>query len=103
MNQAREVIFYRSANRPQLLLGCDRELAIFSIFVCVLVAFSLMSLWGAFAAAVLWGIFTAILSRMAKSDPLLRQVYIRHVKYQPFYPAKSPKNATAESTRLQWR
>jgi type IV secretion system protein VirB3 len=84
-------------------LGCDRELALFAIFTCALVTFSLMSVWGVFLAAVAWTIFMGILSRMAKSDPLLRQVYIRHVKYQSFYPAKSPRNATAGITPLQWR
>ena len=103
MDRPREVIFHRSANRPHLVLGCDRELAIFSIFVCALVAFSLMSLWGVFIAGAIWSIFMAVLSRMAKADPMLRQVYIRHVKYQPFYPAKSPRNATAETTPLLWR
>ena len=25
---------------------------------------------------------------MGKADPLLRQVYMRHIRYRPFYPAK---------------
>jgi type IV secretion system protein TrbD len=103
MNQPREVTFHRSANRPPLLLGCDRELALFSMFVCALVAFSLMNVWGAIAGGVLWIASTAILSRMAKSDPMLRQVYLRHIRYQEFYPAKSTKHATAETTRMKWR
>lgn len=103
MDRPREVIFHRSANRPHLLLGCDRELAIAAIFICALVAFSLMSLWGVFIAAAVWSVFMMVLSRMGKADPMLRQVYIRHVRYQPFYPAKSSKNATAEATPLQWR
>jgi type IV secretion system protein VirB3 len=81
MDRPREVIFHRSANRPHLLLGCDRELALSAIFICAILAFSLMG----------------------KADPMLRQVYIRHVKYQPFYPAKSSRDATAETTPLQWR
>ena len=31
----------------------------------------------------------AVLQRMGKADPMLRQVYIRHIRYRPFYPAKS--------------
>ena len=103
MDRPREVIFHQSANRPHLLLGCDRELALFAIFVCALLAFTLMSLWGVFIAAIVWSVFMGVLSRMAKSDPMLRQVYIRHVKYRPFYPAKSPRNALAGTTPLQWR
>jgi type IV secretion system protein VirB3 len=103
MNQPRQVVFHRSANRPHLLLGCDRELALFSMFVCALVVFSLMSVWGVIAGALLWAAFMSILSRMAKSDPMLRQVYLRHIRYQAFYPAKSPKNAIADTTPVHWR
>lgn len=103
MDRPREVIFHRSANRAHLLLGCDRELALSAIFVCALVAFSLMSIWGVFVAGFLWTIFMAALSRMGKADPMMRQVYIRHVTYQPFYPAKSPRKSTAATTPVQWR
>jgi type IV secretion system protein VirB3 len=103
MDRPRDVIFHRSANRPHLLLGCDRELALSAIFICAILAFSLMTVWGVFVAGAVWAIFMAVLSRMGKADPMLRQVYIRHVKYHPFYPAKSPKDATAETMPLQWR
>lgn len=103
MDRPREVIFHRSANRAHLLLGCDRELALSAVFICALVAFSLMSIWGVFVAGFLWSLFMAALSRMGKADPMMRQVYLRHVKYQPFYAAKSSRNATAGTTPLQWR
>jgi len=103
MNHPREVIFHRSANRPHLILGGDRELVLFSILLCALVAFSLMNLYGVLLAGVLWGASMGALTRMAKSDPLLRHIYIRHVRYQSYYPAKSPKTATADTTPLQWK
>ena len=30
-----------------------------------------------------------MLQRMGKADPLLRQIYVRHIRYKAFYPAKS--------------
>jgi len=51
------VIFHRSANRAHLLLGCDRELALSAVFICALVAFSLMSIWGVFVAGLLWSLY----------------------------------------------
>jgi hypothetical protein len=43
------------------------------------------------------------LSRMGRSDPMLRQVYIRHVKYRPFYPAKGRLGGETAVTPKAWR
>src|SRR5205085_2068600 len=66
-----------------------RELVLVTILITVALAFSLASVWGV-ALAGAWHISaTAALKRMGKADPLLRQVYMRHIRYRPFYPAKS--------------
>jgi type IV secretory pathway TrbD component len=103
MNTPREVIFHQSANRPHLLLGGDREMVLFAILFAALIGFSLLTWWGLLIAAIFWTTAVAVLSRMGKSDPLLRHVYLRHIRYQSFYPAKSPRHATAELTPLHWR
>ena len=30
-----------------------------------------------------------LLRLMAKADPIMARVYMRHVKYQPYYPARA--------------
>jgi len=37
----------------------------------------------------LWAFALYVLRLMAKSDPQLRQVYLRHRKYKAYYPARS--------------
>jgi hypothetical protein len=40
---------------------------------------------------------------MGKADPLLRHVYVRHIRYRGFYPAKSGLHARALPTPMNWR
>src|SRR5688572_25065992 len=89
MEKPREIVIHQSANRPQLLLGCDRELVLFAALMAAMLVFALVTWWGVVAGITLWFLAVAILSRMAKADPMLRRVYMRHLRYQAFYMAKS--------------
>ena len=103
MDAPREMPFHQSANRPHLLLGGDRELVLVSGVLAAMLIFAVMTWWSMIAGLVLWLAAVAVLARMGKVDPLLRHVYIRHVRYRPFYPAKSRLNAPPTSTRMNWR
>ena len=103
MDAPREMPFHQSANRPHLLLGGDRELVLVSGVLAAMLIFAVMTWWSMIAGLVLWLAAVAVLARMGKVDPLLRHVYIRHVRYRPFYPAKSRLNARSTSTRMNWR
>src|SRR3954470_4351897 len=99
----REVVIHQSANRPNLLLGGDRELVLVMIMVSAGLAFSLARWWGIGLAIALWISSIAVLQRMGKADPLLRHVYLRHIRYLPFYPAKSGLYAASAETPRNWR
>jgi type IV secretion system protein TrbD len=101
--KSREVIIHQSVNRPNLVLGGDRELVLVTIMVSFSLAFSLASWWGVILSVVFWIAAMAALQRMGKADPLLRHVYLRHVRYRGFYAAKSGLHARANSTPLNWR
>lgn len=101
-NKPREIVIHQSCNRPNLLLGCDRELVLLSAMLAGMLAFAVATWWGAVLGVLLWISAVAVLSRMGKADPLLRQTYIRHIRYQPFYPAKSRLAAEAGRTPLSW-
>ena len=103
MDAPREMPFHQSANRPHLLLGGDRELVLVSGVLAAMLIFAVMTWWSMIAGLVLWLAAVAVLARMGKVDPLLRHVYIRHVRYRPFYPAKSRLGARPTSTRMNWR
>jgi type IV secretion system protein VirB3 len=103
METPREMPFHQSANRPHLLLGGDRELVLVSGVLAAMLIFAVMTWWSMIAGLVLWLAAVAVLARMGKVDPLLRHVYIRHVRYRSFYPAKSRLCARPTSTRMNWR
>jgi type IV secretion system protein TrbD len=103
MDAPREMPFHQSANRPHLLLGGDRELVLVSGVLAAMLIFAVMTWWSIVAGLVLWLAAVAVLARMGRVDPLLRHVYVRHVRYRAFYPAKSRLCARPTSTRMKWR
>ena len=103
MDRPREIVIHQSANRPHLLLGGDRELVLFAALMSAMLIFALVTWWGIVAGIAIWIGAVAILSRMGLFDPMLRQVYVRHVKYRPFYPAKGRVRAETAATPKAWR
>jgi type IV secretion system protein VirB3 len=91
----------KSGNRDNLFLGGDRELVMFS----GLCAFTLMVTaqeWTAFfVGSGIWLGAIAALRIMAKADPKMRWVYLRHRRYQRYYPAHSTpfRNNTGTQAR----
>ncbi len=102
-DRPREIIIHQSANRPNQLMGGDRELVLVSLLTSVALAFSLASWWG-LGVSVAWYVGAmAVLKRTGKADPLLRQVYMRHIRYRPFYPAKSGLYSRCLQSPMAWR
>lgn len=77
----------QSLLRPQLMLGAERELVFSSGIIAAIMIFSLGSLALAAVGAGVWVLSLAIFQRMAKADPQLTRVYIRHVNRKIYYPA----------------
>ena len=102
-DRPREIIIHQSANRPNQILGGDRELVLVTILVSISLAFSLATLWGFVIAVAFWIAAIAVLQRMGKADPMLRQVYIRHIRYRLFYPAKSGVLSLCVPHASKWR
>ena len=76
--------FHQSLIRPNLLLGCDRDLILFSgLMAFILIAMS-QSWTAAFIGSFIWFSALALLQRMAKADPLMRLVYLRHRRYRAY-------------------
>jgi len=103
MEKPREVLIHQSCNRHNLLLGCDRDLVLLSALLSAMLIFALVTWWGVVAGIALWIASIAVLSRMGKADPMLRQVYVRHIKYRAFYAAKSGVFARSFTTPRRWR
>ena len=103
MDRPREIVIHQSANRPHLLLGGDRELVLFAALISAMLIFAVVTWWGIVAGIAIWIGAVAILSRMGRFDPMLRQVYVRHVKYRAFYPAKGRVRGETAATPKAWR
>ena len=85
----RSIPIHRAGNRPNLVLGGDRELVMFTGLVAGALVFSAQELKATIFGASLWIIALYLLRLMAKSDPKLRAVYMRHRRYKTYYPARS--------------
>lgn len=84
----RTVPIHQSFTRPSLLLGCDRELIISSGVVAFALVISAQQ-WVAFwTGLTLWVFSLFVLRLMAKADPLMRFVYLRHIRYAALLPRK---------------
>ena len=103
MDKPREILIHQSANRPNLLLGGDRELVLLAAMLSASLIFVIASWWGILSGALLWIVAVGVCQRMGKADPLLRRVYLRHVKYQPFYRAKSSIQSRTSELPPRWR
>jgi len=79
----------RSLHRHSLVLGGDRELVMFSGLGAFLTALGGFSLFSAVCGLAFWLIALYWLRKWAKEDPLMRPVWLRHIRQQDHYPAKT--------------
>lgn len=76
-------------------MGAERELALGSALAALLVGIGGMSLVSAGAAIVFWFCAIWALRRMARADPMMSKVWLRHVRQQVFYSARSGRRIAA--------
>ena len=85
----RSVPIRRAGNRENLFMGGDRELVMFAGLLAGALVFSAQELRASVAGILLWVGALYACRLMAKSDPKLRHVYLRHRRYRDYYPARS--------------
>jgi len=77
------------------------------VLLAIMIAFgmglSLATWWGVVLAALFWVGAVGVLQRMGKADLLLRQVYLRHIRYEDWYPAKSGIYSTSVQPPTKWK
>jgi type IV secretion system protein VirB3 len=88
-NQLKSVKVHAALNKPNLLLGGERELMlVVGLFSAVMVFIAMT--WQTFIIGVsLWLILSMLLRMMAKADPMMSKIYLRQLKYKDFYLAHS--------------
>lgn len=85
----RTIPLRRSGNRHNLFMGGDRELVMFAGLLAGALIFSAQDLRATVFGVMLWVAALFVLRLMAKADPKLRHVYLRHRRYRSYYPARS--------------
>lgn len=82
---------HRALSRPNLLMGADRELGLVTGLTAVVLIFVVLTVYSALFGILIWFVVFAALRMMAKADPMMRQIYLRHMRYRAFYlPTSSP-------------
>jgi type IV secretion system protein VirB3 len=72
-------------------MGADRELVLITGLASVILIFVVLTIYSAVFGVAVWIVIVGALRMMAKSDPLMRRVYIRHISYRQYYrPTTSP-------------
>lgn len=86
---------HRALSRPNLLMGADRELVLLTGLAAVILIFVVLTWFSALFGIAVWIAVVAALRMMAKADPLMRKVYVRHIGYRQNYrPTSSPWRRT---------
>ncbi len=84
-------ILHSSLVRPQLILGCDRDLLIALIFLSVFIGGILGIFQGnaifTLVGVIFWLVGHRILVKMGKTDPYMRQILVKSITQYPLYPA----------------
>ena len=92
---------HRALSRPNLLMGADRELVLLTGLAAVILIFVVLTIYSALFGVAVWIVIVGLLRMMAKADPLMRQVYFRHISYKPYYKATtSPWRRRARPTQI---
>lgn len=89
MSTLRRTYMPRALSRPRLILGGERELVLMAGLLTVGIAFVAVNWLAAGYAAIAFPTLLFWLRRLAKTDPMMSKVYLRHLKYQTYYPARS--------------
>ncbi|EAU7918031.1 conjugal transfer protein TrbD [Salmonella enterica] len=100
----RTIPIRRAGNRENLFMGGDRELVMFSGLMAFALIFSAQELRATVVGLILWFGALYAFRIMAKADPKMRFVYLRHRRYKPYYPARStPFRENTNSQGKQYR
>jgi type IV secretion system protein VirB3 len=70
-------------------MGADRELVLLTGLAAIILIFVVLAWYATLLGIAIWTVAVAALRMMAKADPMMRKVYIRHIRYRPTYRATS--------------
>ena len=81
--------FHRSLTRHNLFMGGDREMMMMVWLISFTLIVGVLSWFTCVYGILFWLVCSFLLRQMAKADPLMRHVYLRHIRYKKYYSAHS--------------
>jgi len=87
--ELKKIPVFTALNKPNLLLGAERELTLFVGLFSAMLVFLALTWQTFFMGTALWFGAMLLLRMMAKKDPMMSKIYLRHIKYKAFYAAHS--------------
>ncbi|EAK4321605.1 conjugal transfer protein TrbD [Campylobacter coli] len=89
--ELQRIDIYSALNKPNLIFGADRELILMVGVISFALIFTGATLLTSIIGIFLFFFCNMLLRLMAKSDPLMRQIFLRQIKYKKFYyPQSTP-------------
>lgn len=98
----RHTPLFRPLHRPRLFLGGEREPALLLAIVAGGLAVSGMNFVTLAVALTLWFGAIGLLRRIAKADPQMSRIYVRHIKYRAYYPPRSRPYRDAKTSPYRY-
>lgn len=99
--KARIIVIHQSLHRHMHVLGAERELVMASALIALLVGIGGLTILSNITAFIFWVIAVFALRHMAKADPIMSKVWLRHIKQKTFYNAKSSTWRIAEGFKVK--
>jgi len=87
------VPFHQSLIKPVLYAGAEREMTIMMVFSSIIIWIVGKDLVSLIMAGLLWFIGMFLARMAAFIDPQLTKIFIRHMRYQDYYPATEKLDA----------
>lgn len=97
----RLVAIHQSFLNPLLILGVERELFIATAMISAMLVLSVSNVYLAVVGAGFWLVTLPALQGVAKADPQMSRVYVRHARYAHYSPAAATCYGKTRS-RLDW-
>jgi len=87
----RTLTIHQSLHRHAHVMGAEREPVMTAALIALLVGVGGLTAISLITAALFWIVAVFALRRMAKADPMMSRIWLRHIKQQDYYPAKASR------------
>jgi len=87
--ELRRIQIHGALNRPNLLMGCEREWLLGTVIISGAAIITLQSILASVVSLLVLSVVFHFLKMMGKADPISTKVYRKHISQQKYYRAFS--------------